>query len=247
MGKQLMLLSLPNSGSDWFARTVCAANPDVKYFREYFNPITNVRHLDLLATEFGCEMASTMGNIVTFNKERAEKVYQETWGKTDFNFTKENYSAFKVEFWTQKFTCFAMTRDVEYSFPASRRGLITTIYDSIYQAMLSNMEHLPTTTRRQMLITENTVEALTNKIIMAYVIYKNALIENCKKYNVPVLKWENLMGDKYLVYEELKKVPFIDTESWTKVVLDTRCFSKKDFNSYNFNPQNVLNKLTCAS
>lgn len=243
MSEQVMLLSSPNSGSDWLAATVCTAEPTARYFREYFNPITNEKHFDLLATEFGCETPSTIDQIVRFDDEKSERIYQETWGKDNFNFTKENYSAFRVPFWTQRFTCFALTRDVENSFRPSRREWVTTFYDAIYNAMLANIDNLPDKTKQQMRITETTVQSLTHKVIMAYVIYQDVLVENCRKHNIPILKWENLMGDEDLVYQELKKVPFIATEAWAKAVLETRSFKKKSFNKYNFNPQDVLNRL----
>ena len=54
--KQYMLLSLPSSGSDWFASCIRAANPDLRYFdKEFFNPITNIELGDQLAVYFKVE------------------------------------------------------------------------------------------------------------------------------------------------------------------------------------------------
>lgn len=122
MKTQMMLFSTPNSGSDWFAAALLAGNPNQKYFREFFNPITNDKYIDALLPGFGCEFISSYKNIARLDHKLCEQIYEETWGRENFDFTKENYSVFKIPFFIEKFRGIAITRQIENSFPARRRN-----------------------------------------------------------------------------------------------------------------------------
>ena len=67
MKNQLLMLSMPNNGSDWLVKTITNSQDGCKYFREFFNPGTNPKYSDALGEEFGCE-------YITFYNDYPEAV-----------------------------------------------------------------------------------------------------------------------------------------------------------------------------
>jgi hypothetical protein len=243
MKKQIILFSTPNSGSDWFAQAIYETNPKIKYFREFFNPITNEKYTDKLATGFGCEFVTTYKNIANFDKEICEKIYQETWEKENFNFTKENYCVFKIPFFVEKFDCIALNRKIENSFPPSRRNCVFGWYDSIYNSMLSNFESLPKKTKNRIKFSERNLNSITHKVLMCHQIYQKCLVEYCNFYNIPLIAWESLVGNEHEIKEELKKIPYdLDIDATTQWLLKNKSYNQKNFDFYQFDPITILLK-----
>jgi hypothetical protein len=98
MKNQLLMLSMPNNGSDWLVKTITNSQDGCKYFREFFNPGTNPKYSDILGEEFGCEYITFYKKIISFDHSSCEQVYNKTWKKENYNFAKENYSFLKAEF-----------------------------------------------------------------------------------------------------------------------------------------------------
>lgn len=218
--EQIMLLSAPNNGSDWLVETILESQENLSYYREFFNPITNEEYMDDLKSSFGCEN-EFFSKIATLNENMCEKTYCNTWQKETYNFTKENYSAYKVSFFAQKFKCFALIRDVKNSFPPSRDEVYNW-YNAIYKSMIG-------ANHKKLIDFMNSNFSFDEKMALAYVAYQNVLIEECQKNNIPILKWENLMLDYSTTLNELKKVSFLDTENWAKTLISKRKFTEKIF------------------
>jgi hypothetical protein len=230
---QLILLSTPNSGSDWFSN-ILAEKEEKKYFREFFNPITNEKYTDLLANSFGCELVSTYKNIASQNLADCETTYNNTWKKENFNFTKENYSVFKIPFFVKKFNCIALTRRIENSFPPNRKNEVFCWYESIYCSMIKNIDTLPKKTKLQI---ENSIKnnSIVHKILMCFQIYQESLIDYCTEYKIPIVRWEILMKEKKDILIELEKTNLKKIEIIANSIIETRKFKTKDFKKYNFN------------
>jgi len=233
----MILFSTPNSGSDWFASMLIAGDPKKRYFREFFNPITNDKYIDDLAGGFGCEFITTYKNIARLDKRICEEIYQKTWQKEQFNFTKENYSVFKIPFFVEKFDCIGLTRKIEHSFPPRRRDHVFWWYDCIYNSMVANFDTLPPKTKKMLKISENTLSSIEHKILMCNHIYQETLKEYCNDYKIPIIEWESLV-DKKEVIKELTKLPYdLNLEAMVEFALETKEYEPRNFKIYGFNPQ----------
>jgi len=243
MKNQTILFSTPNSGSDWLASIIIAGDNKIKYFREFFNPITNDKYTDELAKGFGCEFISTYKNIARLDNSVCEKIYKNTWEKEKFNFTKENYSVFKIPFFVEKFNCIGLIRKIENSFPPSRKNEVYWWYDCIYNSMLANFETLPPKTKIKLEISEKTLSSIEHKILMCHYIYQETLIDQCQEYGIPIIEWENLVGSTKKINTELAKIPLnLNLEAAINSVISTKKYVAKKFNKYNFHPKIHLTK-----
>ena len=96
-----MILSLPNSGSDWLADVICQ-NSRLRYYnKEFFNPITNSVFGDRLAEAFGCELVGCYQNIAAPWREHVDeldRIYSETWARFVCDFDKEVFQKLKKLF-----------------------------------------------------------------------------------------------------------------------------------------------------
>jgi hypothetical protein len=137
---QYLILSLPNSGTDWLC-PILAEHGGLHYYRkEFFNPITNPQYGHVLEAGFGCELPTCHRNIGR-GAEAAdlEAIYRETWLREEgaWNFDKEVYSPLKVEFFARHFRIAFLHRPVESVFPPSRLR-VWAWYDAIYCAFLAS-------------------------------------------------------------------------------------------------------------
>ncbi len=143
-----LCLSLPNSGSDWFADLVAQCTRGAKYFRkEYFNPITNWPHLDTLAIAFGCELPSTARHLhkqihgILDDDDEAEmlSIIDDTWGKQEqWNCNKEVWSFGNARVFQKRFQLWGLTRSASTLFPPSR-ARVWAWYDAI--ACAAGLQH----------------------------------------------------------------------------------------------------------
>ncbi len=142
---QYMMLSLPNSGTDWLCRILAkhGRGDGLRYYdKEFFNPICNLKHATVLEGPFGCELASCFENIGVRSELQArdlEAAYQASWEMEGYNFDKENFSALKVPFFAQHFDIVFLYRPAYNVFPPSRLR-VWAWYDAIYTAMVANGE-----------------------------------------------------------------------------------------------------------
>ena len=142
---QYMMLSLPNSGTDWLCRILAkhGRGDGLRYYdKEFFNPICNLKYATVLEGPFGCELASCFENIGVRSEYQArdlEAAYRATWEMEGYNFDKENFSALKVPFFAQHFDIVFLYRPAYNVFPPSRLR-VWAWYDAIYTAMVANGE-----------------------------------------------------------------------------------------------------------
>lgn len=135
-----MILSLPNSGTDWLC-PILAKHGGLRYYeKEFFNPICNRQYGDLLEQAFGCELVSCYRNIGVRSDDQVdvlERVYRQTWARHDWNLDKENFSPFKVSFFARRFLIAFLYRSPENVFPPSRLR-VWQWYDAIYHGLVDN-------------------------------------------------------------------------------------------------------------
>ena len=134
-----MVLTLPNSGSDWFAPLLAEA-AGLSYVKEFFNPICNTKYREQLARHFGCELVSCYRNIGreyrpgTLRAEALDELYEATWCKEQYHCSKDIYGFLSAEFFDTHFTCVTLHKDRNHAFPPSRRR-VQVYYDAIYEAL----------------------------------------------------------------------------------------------------------------
>ena len=115
----LLLLSLPNSGSTWLCHLI-AEHREGRYSEEFFNPVFSETNELLLRDHIGSELVSCYRNIAQSERPGFDEVIRETWGNARYTFTKENYSPFKVEAFARHFKCVVLLRSTLDVFPPSR-------------------------------------------------------------------------------------------------------------------------------
>ena len=134
---QYLILSLPNSGTDWLC-PILARQGGLRYYqKEFFNPICNPVHGTRLEAAFGCELASCYANIgLPWDRqvETLESLYRTTWAAEPYNFDKENFSPLKVAWFARHFRIVMLHRAASSVFPPSRLRVLAW-YDAIYNAM----------------------------------------------------------------------------------------------------------------
>lgn len=209
---------MPNSGSDWLASCI-ASSQDLRYFREFFNPVTNDKHAAILELEFGSEQITNFDRIATFDIKKCQEVFDLTWTQHDFNFTKENYSGFKIDFFRQKFECICLIRNLRSIFPPSRPEVLTW-YDAIYHSLrlsvnLSDEQHD--------IIKKSNRDNVRSRVTAAYTAYKKRITEDCKKYDIPIIKHEELLSfdeDNLIHLDAIKKLP--DPKKLAREIISSR-------------------------
>ena len=229
--EQVLMLALPNTGSDWLAELWLRQGPRLRYYREFFNPICNPKYEDVLNRAFGCEMADNYALLARPGCP-CDEVYEQTWAREDYNFTKENYSAFKVGAFAERFRCFVLYRKAEASLPGGRLQ-VKTWFDAMYASLVVNREALPPDVRRLVGFAEVEADTINKRQVAAYVIYYYQLLKEARRRGLPVLDYDALMSrpcDELVPY--LSRLPgVIDPELLAREVCATRRPSAKDFGS----------------
>lgn len=135
MHAQYMILSTPNCGTDWLCKILASHGRGLSYYnKEFFNPICNERYGEVLASAFGCELASCYRKIAQkVSADELDRVYDATWLQQTCNFDKENFAAWRVEFFAERFDLAFLQRPVVGVFPPSRLR-VWAWYDAIWQS-----------------------------------------------------------------------------------------------------------------
>jgi hypothetical protein len=227
--RPIVLLSLPNTGTDWFVDLLLRQNPQLRYFREFFNPICNPAYENDLNRAFGCEMVDNYAMIAKTHCPY-EEVYQRTWAKENYNFTKENYSAFKLDWFLSKFDCFVLYRRAERTLPGSRLQ-VKSWYDAMYCSLLRNRWTLEPDVRALIDFSVADADTIAKRLVAAFVIYYYKLLKDAHRRNVPILNYDLLMeasGEELLGH--LRGLPAVaDAEKLAYDVCQERRPSHKDF------------------
>ena len=215
---QYMLLSLPNSGSDWLMGII-AKQPDMKYYhKEFFNPICNATYRATLETVFGCELIGSYRNIAIPSSEQSfglESAYRATWNAAEFNLNKEVYSPCKLPFFNQHFRCAILQRQTESLFPPSRLRVLAW-YDAIWHSLLARNQVYG-------------YPSLEHRAKQAHEITANALFSDAFNEDVPVISYDLLMTASIAEVQKHLDCGWIglDWNEVAKEVIATRVCSNK--------------------
>jgi len=229
--RPIALLALPNTGTDWFVEVLLRQNPRLRYFREFFNPICNPKYEDVLNQAFGCEMVDNY-RMIAKPFCPGDSVFEKTWAKEKYNFTKENYSAFKLEWFVQRFDCFILYRRAEMSLPGSRMP-VKAWYDAMYWSLLHNKWTLETDLRMLVDFAQAKGNTIAKRHVAAFVIYYYKLLKDAHRLRVPVLDYEDLMrrSRKDLIPYVQGLPAVLDSTRLANDLVETRRLSYKHFDA----------------
>lgn len=219
-----MMLSLPNTGTDWLVKCLLKTNK-YNYSREFFNPMVNEKYCDILSKCFGCEYAS-LAHLIAKEPilSLATSVLNDSWNKETFDFTKETFSAFKIDFFFKKFTCFVLFRKIEQSMPSNvfeRIYPLRSWYDAMFFSLIANKASLEPDIRKMVEVTEK--YGLIERQIAAFVIYYSKLLKEAKDRQLIVLEYDKLLSFSAVKLVDYLTIPFICNPTLTaSEVLETR-------------------------
>jgi hypothetical protein len=210
MKRGLLMQSMPNSGSTWFAKTLSEHIVDCRYYdKEFFNPICNLQDEEVLRQFFGSELACCYRNIGCAGRDGIDEAIEQTWGRTEYTFNKECQSAFKTHIFDHHFDVFAFLRLEEDTFPPGRLR-VWSFYEHAYFALAYHgrlkSEHDRTVDRAK----------------VAFRIQQQAIVRDCARLKIPVIWWHELFGTEAEVRDVLARVPATLKDSATQAIVSAR-------------------------
>ena len=177
-----MILSLPNSGSSWFAREL-AAGMKLNYYMEFFNPLRNQKYESILVKNFGCELLSCYRNIVSPGDARIHDDIRKTFGREPYQMTKEVFSPYKLPVFVEHFRVIVLHRSAAETFPP-RRARIWSFYEHIWHALEETGPRLR-------------AKHVHDRALEAFEVVSAQLLSDARRYNVPIISYEDLSRDAY--------------------------------------------------
>ena len=191
--RPLLMLTLPNSGSTWFASLLAEHIPDCSYYsKEFFNPVCNLKHELVLRRNFGCELVECYRNIATPGDEHIDDDIRLTWGAEPYTFTKECNSAFKLPVFDRHFNCFVFLRKAENTFPPGRVR-VWSFYEHAWFALREAGYGLHGVTTK-------------DRAVEAHAILTEVILRDAARLKVPVINYEEVMSDPASIMGRLRSV-----------------------------------------
>jgi hypothetical protein len=180
--KPLLMLTMPNSGSTWFAKLIAGYLPGCRYYeKEFFNPVCNLKHEKILRRNFGSELVSCYLNIASRGDAHIDEDIAATWGVENYTFTKECQSAFKLPMFLRHFRVFVFLRPTEESFPPSR-ARVWSFYEHAWHSLKYHGHAV-------------SAETTTDRAIEAHRVIYAHLEADAKRRGVPILYYSDLFGE----------------------------------------------------
>lgn len=207
----LLMQSLPNSGSTWFADILARHLPGCRYYMELFNPLRTPACEEILMRRFGCELAGAYVNIAAGDDALLDADIRSVLEWSGCTFTKEVFSPFKSRAFARHFRVFVFLRTPEDSFPPARLR-VWSFYEHAWHALASAGVAVGATTVRE-------------RALEAHAVMSRRLVEDAEALRVPVLWWHELMGAAPAVRQALERIlvnPEDDNDALLAAVLTSR-------------------------
>lgn len=201
MKPPLLMLSMPNSGSNWLSKTIAEAL-DRRFFLEYFNPLINIQRENQLSVAFGGVTVSYYEQIARASDPLVDKVIEETWMSESprFDFTKEVYSPRKLASFARYFNCFVMLRSLEQSFPP-RRVQIWAYYEHIWHAFL------------EMDMVDGETKGTIDRCHEAFHLMQACIRADASALGIPVIEYQQLFGPTREIADVMQQM-FSHEHAW---------------------------------
>ena len=199
LAKHFMIVALPRSGSTFFAKTYCSAskgkylmdpNKDFYKLKEFFT-MGNCYFGAHIMDYWGCKK----GNMFEcLSQENFDLNYDQSLFKLGMNASKEVMSYGNISHYHKKFDMMCLIRKREHTFPSSMPQLFILMYQAFLYASLQNENYKKLRTYLKSLVYTDKEQQCAGYIAAMYV-----LITECKKYGIPILrfeKWMTLKGER---------------------------------------------------
>lgn len=215
------MLSLPRSGSDWFANQVTLANSLI-FYREFFNIRDEARPHYLrdeskIAPLFGGHMHPIP--IARPEGKEAEDLFLETFMKSEFNFNKEVYCFNKIWLYHKHTTCFTLYRSRHMTFPGKS---LPTKTINVYLPIYKSLSQWAGLSDKYSEIVRKAV-TLEQKAYVAHAIASVYLISNSLHFGIPILRYSAILKNPEM---ELNKLP-LDKKP-LDLVNQTKTYTKRE-------------------
>jgi hypothetical protein len=212
--KPLLMLTMPNSGSTWFAKLVAAHLPGCRYYdKEFFNPVCNLKHEITLRRNFGSELVSCYRNIASPGDANLDDDILATWGTENYNFTKECQSCFKMEAFLRHFRAFVFLRPEAESFPPNR-ARVWSFYEHAWHSLRHHGHPLK-------------AETTTDRALEAYRVMYAHMVAEAKAHHVPVILYGDLFDEREILRKRLARALDYDGDDLVDAVIATRVRSRR--------------------
>lgn len=202
----LLIASVPSSGSDWFSECVVSAS-DHSYRREFFNPICNWNLADRIGSEFGCESPIYAKNILKYSSEKKlDKIIKEVWSPSGFTMTKEIWSHRKLWHLKNYFKIVCLLRRVEDSLPPTRSRVICWMHSIAKQFKIHG-------------------KGFIQDSIAGYRIWTEELEKTANDLKIPVIWWHDLVSMDVKKMSELFEpiqMPKVNNTKLSDRIISTR-------------------------
>jgi hypothetical protein len=207
--KPLLMLTMPNSGSTWFAKLIAGHLPGCRYYdKEFFNPVCNLKHELVLRRNFGSELVSCYLNIASAGDTHIDDDIAATWGSENYTFTKECQSAFKLETFLRHFRVFIFLRPTAESFPPTR-ARVWSFYEHAWHSLKLH---------------GYAMNALTtgDRAIEAHRLIYSHLLSDAERRGVPIIYYGDLFGEREALRAQLARALGYDGDAIVNAVIETR-------------------------
>lgn len=207
--KSLLMLTMPNSGSTWFANLLGKFLPGCRYYeKEFFNPVCNMKHEIVLRRNFGSELVSCYRNIASAGTADIDDDIVATWGRENYTFTKECQSAFKLEAFLRHFRVFAFLRPEADSFPPAR-ARVWSFYEHAWHSLVYHGYALH-------------AESTPDRAIEAFRVIYRHVVTDAERHGVPIIYYNDLFGEREALRKLLAKAIGYDGDALLDAVVATR-------------------------
>jgi len=230
--KPLLMLTMPNSGSTWFANLLAGCLPGCRYYeKEFFNPVCNLKHEIRLRRNFGSELVSCYQNIASPGDANIDDDIIATWGSENYNFTKECQSAFKLEAFLRHFRVFAFVRPEAESFPPNR-ARVWSFYEHAWHSLAYHGYTLH-------------AETTPDRAIEAYRVIYSHILADAARHGVPIIYYSDLFDEREALRVKLAKAIGSDSDMILDAVIATRV--RADRGRSSGAPANRAGSSSCAA
>jgi hypothetical protein len=231
----VLMLSLPCSGTSWLTDLILAGNPHLRSQREFFNPAHNQRDKHVLCEALApCDGDYSHAAVCwEAQAEALRRVYESTWKRSACTFTRENHLAFKVGFFQQHFQAFILYRHRTLTFPSSsKRPQALEWYRGLYDAFVKQRAD-DDRFREAIGFCVGSVDDDFKKACAAHIVYFGQLLHDGKRHGVPMIDYEYLMSERDTAamteYLAARLPPSVGTHGLSESIVNTadrRCLSR---------------------
>lgn len=184
----VLLVSLPKSGSNFFVNTLIKSNPKINYKHEYFNKIQTVQMAEYLNINIK-RLYTEYFFALELTKEQFATMYRKTWEREpEANFTKEVFSGFRVHLMQDYFTTFALYRHRKYTFPTFSSHLFLPLYQSFETVDFKDPD---LATIKKFVINNTTTDQ--EKECAIHTVTNFLILRECGRHNLPVIDYDKIM------------------------------------------------------